>query len=101
MIQHKDLGQYPHPLTHLLQHFQRTRELGLRMRGGHDGTDAGLAFGYGRECDAGGEDAFLEQFTAEVHSELAIADDDGRDGRFAGGSILSADVELQVRPALS
>src|SRR6478672_5467608 len=89
------LTQYPHPLTDLLQHFQRTRELVLCVRGGHDGTDAGLAFRHGREGNTGGEDAFLEQLTAEVHGELAVTDDDGRDGSFAGGGVLSADVEAQ------
>ena len=61
----------------------------------HDGTDARFAFRYGRESDAGAHDAFFEQLAGEVHRELAVADDNGRDWSFAGGSGAAADVESQ------
>ena len=60
-----------------------------------DGANARFAFGDGGEGDAGAEDAFFEELTGEVHGELAIADDDGRDGSFAGRSGAAANVETE------
>ena len=85
----------PHLLPHPSQHVQRLFQLIGRVRGGHDGADAGFAFWHRWECDAGAEHAFFEQFAGEVHGELAVTDDDGRDGRLAGGSGLAADIEAE------
>src|ERR1700722_7460247 len=65
------------------------------MRRGHDGADAGFAFGHGGEGDAGAEDAFLEEFAGEIHGEFAVADDDRSDWSLAGRSGAAADVEAE------
>src|SRR5712692_648283 len=85
----------PHALTYPPQHLQRLLQFVLRVRGGHDGADAGFAFGHGGEGDAGTHHAFLEQLAGEVHGELAVPNDDWRDGRLAGGGGAAADVEAE------
>jgi hypothetical protein len=65
------------------------------MLTGHDDADAGLAFGNGGECDAGGHKALFEEGLGEVHGAAAVSDDDGDDGRFRGGGGVSADVEAR------
>src|SRR6185437_6050389 len=85
----------PHPLSHLLQYLQSTAELVLRMRGRHDGAQACLAFRHRGKGDAGHEYAFLEQLAAEVHGQLAFADDNRRDRRFAGWRVAASNVEAE------
>src|SRR5580704_12247897 len=61
----------------------------------HDGADAGFAFRHGWKRDTCAEDAFFEKFAGEVHGEFTVADDDWRDGGFAGRSGAAADVEAE------
>lgn len=68
-------------------------ELGAGVLAGHDGADAGFAFWDGGEGDAGGHDAGVEERAGEVHGEAAVADDDGRDGGFAGGGGFASGVK--------
>ena len=67
------------------------------MFAGHDGADAGFAFGDSGEGDAGGHDAGVEERAREVHGASAVADDDGSDGGFAFWGGAAADVEAGVR----
>ncbi len=63
---------------------------------GHDGANAGFAFGDGGEGNAGGHDSGVEEGPGEVHGAAAVADDDGGDGGFAFWSGVAADVEAGV-----
>jgi len=60
---------------------------------GHDGADAGFAFRDSGEGDAGGHEARFEEGAAEVHGGATVAEDDGGDGRFAGGGGAASGVE--------
>src|SRR5215467_1488915 len=84
-----------HASTHLLQHFQRSRQLIACMCSGHDGPQASLAFGDRGISDPRREDPFFEQLAAELHGQAAFADDDGRDRRLTGWSVHAADVETE------
>ncbi len=53
------------------------------MDGGDDGAHAALVGGDGGIDDALGEDAFLEEAAAQLHSQRAFTDDNGGDGRLA------------------
>ena len=66
------------------------------MLAGHDGADAGFAFGDGGEGDAGGHDSGVEEGAGEVHGAAAVADDDGGDGGFALWGGVAAYVEAGV-----
>src|SRR6266566_8283069 len=57
------------------------------MQRGNNCAHAALIGGYGREDDALGKDAFLEEAVAELQSAGAITYDDRRDGRLAMSSI--------------
>src|SRR5947209_20565970 len=61
----------------------------------HDGADARFSFSHGGEGDACGHYAFVEEFAGELHGQLAFADDDRRDWRFAHWRILAADIEAK------
>ena len=61
------LTDNPHPLPHLLNDLQRPGELIFRVRRGHDGAQAGFAFGDCRKGDAGSKYPFIEQLAAELH----------------------------------
>src|SRR5579862_6792723 len=65
------------------------------MRRRHDRADAGFAFGHGRECDAGSQHSFFEQFAGKVHGRLAITDNDRSDWRFTCRSGFTADIETE------
>src|SRR5271157_4234104 len=80
----------------LFEDVQCLVDLGAGVFAGHDGADAGLAFGDGREGDSGGHDSGVEEGTRKIHSPAAVADDDGRDGRFAGRGGNAADVEAEA-----
>ena len=53
------------------------------MFAGHDGANAGFAFGDCGEGDAGGHDTCVEERAGEVHGATTVADDDGGDWGFA------------------
>src|SRR5581483_9669291 len=63
------------------------------MRRCHDGADSGESFGNGGKCDSCSHHAFFEQLAREVHGEFAVANNDGRDWRFARRGIASSNVE--------
>src|SRR5205814_6947050 len=67
----------------------------FRVRCGHDCSDAGFAFRDGGERNTRSHYALFEQFMRKTHGELAVADNDGRNWSFAGGSGAAADVESQ------
>ena len=89
-------AQDSHLLCGFLEDFQGLVELLAGVFAGHDGADAGFAFGDGGEGDAGAEDARVEEGAGEIHGLAAVADDDGCDGGFAGGSVDAADVEAET-----
>src|SRR5271170_5175472 len=89
------IAQNPHSLAYAAEHFECQLQLFFRVGGGHDGADAGLAFGHCRKRDAGAEHAFFEELAGEVHGEFAVADDDGSEGSFAGRRGAAADVEAE------
>src|SRR6185437_3033734 len=91
----QELRNNPHSLPHFLQHFQSAAELVLCMRGGHDGAQTRLAFRNRGESDPRDEDAFLKQLAAELHRQLALANNDWRDGSFASRCISASDVEAE------
>src|SRR6185369_1149441 len=84
-----------HALADLLQDGEGLIQLFARVGSSHDGADTSLAFGDGWEGDAGSEHTVGEKLARELHRRLAVTDDDGRDGRLAGGCVLAADVEAQ------
>src|SRR5258708_16311086 len=90
-----DSPENSHPLPHSLQHFERLLQFIFRVRGGHDGSHPCFAFGDGGKCDAGSEHAFFEQLAGKIHGQPSVANDDGRDRRFACRSGLAADVEAE------
>jgi hypothetical protein len=55
-----ELLQYPEPTPHLLQRLERLIQLFARVRCGHDGSDAGLAFRHCWEGDARRHQALIE-----------------------------------------
>src|SRR5271156_1632880 len=71
-------------------------DLGTRVFAGQDGADAGLAFGDGREGDAGGHDSGVEEGARKIHGAAAVADDDGCDRGLACGGSHAADVEAET-----
>src|SRR6266851_3612779 len=86
--------------VHLLcdcgEDFEGLVDLVAGVFAGHDGADAGFAFGDGGEGDAGGHEAGVEEGAAEVHGLAAVADEDGGDGGLAGGGGAAAYVEAGV-----
>src|SRR6476660_7987307 len=83
----------PHPRSHLLQHLERSGELVLSMRGGHDGAEARFAFGDSGKRNAGREDTFIEQLAAELHGQTPFANDDRGNRRLAGRRGDTANIE--------
>src|SRR5260370_26070606 len=71
-------------------------DFGSGVFAGHDGADAGFAFGDGGEGDAGGHDSGVEEGAGEVHGASAITDDDRGDGGFALWGGVAAYVEAGV-----
>lgn len=63
------------------------------MLTGHDGPNAGFAFGDGGKGYTGGHETGFEEGAGEVHCLASIANKNGGDGRFAGGSGAAPGVE--------
>jgi len=63
---------------------------------GHDGANAGLAFGNSRERDAGCHEASVEEGAGEVHGPAAVADDNRGDRGLALRCGVAANIEANI-----
>src|SRR5208283_878866 len=90
---HPQSAENPHALAHALQRLQRLVEFLARMRRRHDRPYARLALGHRGKRDPRAQHAFVEQRAREVHSEPAIANNDGSNRSLARRGSHAADIE--------
>src|SRR5438067_1288761 len=81
------LAQNPQFPANLLERFQCSIQLRLRVSRSDDGAHSRLSFGDRRESNAGCQDALLEELARKLVRQGGIADNYGRDRSLADAGV--------------